>query len=584
LRGIDQTRVNTTLNGVPMAEPEDQGAYFSNYTDLLNSINSIQVQRGVGTSSNGSASYAGSINLESSNLLDTSYVNIQSGVGSYNSNRFSVGFNSGLLKNNFAFYGRYSNTYSDGFRDHSGTNANTMFFSGAYYGKNNIVKVVAFTGHSENQMAYLASSADTLKKDFKNNPLTSSEKDHFVQTFIQIQDVKSLGLYSTLTSSIYYTGLQGNYGVLGVISPTQVSDYILFSDLYGAMTNYSYNRNNLRINLGINAYYYYREHAMDSTSLFSSSQSYKNKGEKEEVSAYAKVGYDIGKFTIYADLQGRSIKFSYYQLAGGGDSLYKNYVTWSFLNPKAGVKFNITSKSDLYLSVGQSHREPTRTGMFAGSDNIIPTLKELPSTSESVIDYELGTNYKSKSLSVQGDFFYMKSTNEFTPIGPLSNYTGLPLMIQVPNSTRYGVELDLTYKISKHFRYFFNSTYMKGIINESNGTNVSPVLTPNLIINHGVECFYNKVSVGLSGRYISQSYLDLVTQNSTLLLPETPMQNLIANSVFLKLRVSRSINLTFNVNNIMNNQYYSSGYSVNLQPYYYVNATRNYFVSLNATF
>ena len=595
LRGIDQTRINTTLNGIPLNEPEDQGAYFSNYTDLLNSMSSVQIQRGVGTSTNGSASYAGSVNLQSVNLLDSSYSNIQSGIGSYNSSRFSVGLNSGL-KNNFAFYGRFSSTNSDGFRDHSGTSANTMFFSGGYYGKKDIIKLVAFSGHSENQMAYLASKDSILKNDFTNNPLTSGETDHFVQTFVQLQDIKTLNQNSTLTSSLYYTGLQGNYGVLGAVglpasyNPSIViSNYQLFSDLYGVMSNYSYTKNNLRLNLGINTYYYYREHLMDSISLLPSTQSYKNRGEKEEVSAYVKISYDIKKFTLYGDLQGRAINFSYYQLSGIGDSLIKNNVNWSFLNPKFGAKYNLSNNTDFYFSIGQSHQEPTRTNdMFNGSDNIPSSLRFLPTILQNIVDYELGSNYKTNKLNIQYDLFYMNSTNEYVPIGGLSQYTALPLMQQVQTIKRMGFEFDLNYKLSKHFRYYFNTTIMKGII-DNNGVNINPVLTPKLIINHGIDCYYNRFSVGLNGRYVDQSYLDLISQN--FILPSTPIQNLFLNNAFFKFKINKNFNLSFNINNIVNSKYYTSGYvqldqpfSPQKVPYYFVNATRNYFLSINATF
>lgn len=585
LRGIDQTRINVTLNGISLVEPEDQGGYFSNYTDFLSNVNSIQIQRGVGTNSNGTSSFAGSVNLESANLLDSAYTKVQTGIGSYNGSRFNVGMNTGLMKNGFAWYGNFTTEQNNGFRDHSGYNGTSFFLSGGYYGKTNTLKLVAFTGTEQSGMAYLASADSSIKKDYANNPLTAGEVDHFTQSFVQLQDTKVLSANSIWISSLYYIGLTGNYNVLGVIDPTTMSNLQLFSDLYGATTNYSYNKGNFNMNLGLNSYFYYREHAMDSAIYQPKTQQYSNRGQKEEISAFARLSYKINKFTLYSDLQERDVRFSYYQLQGAGDSLKQNYVTWAFFNPKAGLTYNFTNKFNAYFSVGQEHREPTRTDMFQGSDNINYSIKELPSVSESVIDYELGTNAKLGKLTLQADIFYMQFTNEFTPIGLLSPWTGLPLMVQIPNSYRQGIEFNGSYVISKHFRYFANATVMNGELQETGGVNVSPILTPNVIINHGIECFCRRFAVGLSGRYVAESYLDLTIQNSSATIPETPLVNLLVNNVWVKYRIAKNWNIALNVNNIPNSQYFTNGYLLaNGENAYFVGALRNYFVSLNATF
>lgn len=184
LRGLDQTRVNFTLNGVPLNEPEDQGAYFSNYPDFLNSIGSIQIQRGVGISTNGSASFAGSVNMESPSLNDSAYTEINTSYGSYHTYRLSPEFNTGLLKNNWSFYGRYSNVGSNGFREHSGTKGQSFFFSGGYIGKKGILKFTSFNGNSKNEMAYLAVVDTTLKNNYRANSLTQDEKDEFKQSLL----------------------------------------------------------------------------------------------------------------------------------------------------------------------------------------------------------------------------------------------------------------------------------------------------------------------------------------------------------------------------------------------------------------
>jgi len=168
LRGIDQTRLNFTLNGVPLNEPEDQGVYFSNYPMFANSINSIQIQRGVGTTANGTSSYGGSINFESNNgYIKSTDLNI--GYGSYNTTMVSASHGTGLIvKDKLSFYGNASVFTTDGYKYHSGNQGYSFFFGGQYYGKKDRLKLTAFSGFSNNQMSWLAVSESDINKGPKN--------------------------------------------------------------------------------------------------------------------------------------------------------------------------------------------------------------------------------------------------------------------------------------------------------------------------------------------------------------------------------------------------------------------------------
>ena len=184
---MDQTRLNYTLNGVPLADGEDQGVFFSNFTDFLNSVQSVQIQRGVGLSSNGSASYAGSINFESINLNQKPEFQFNSSLGSYNSHRIAAEYNTGKMSNNLAFYGRYSTSASDGYRENSGTAGNSFFFSGGYLGKASIIKVTAFSGNVQNDMAYMPTPLSVINTNRRANVLSPDEKDRFHQSLIMLQ-------------------------------------------------------------------------------------------------------------------------------------------------------------------------------------------------------------------------------------------------------------------------------------------------------------------------------------------------------------------------------------------------------------
>jgi iron complex outermembrane receptor protein len=581
LRGIDQTRINMTLNGVPLNEPEDQGAYFSNYPDYTKNISSMQVQRGIGISSNGVASYGGSINFESFDLESDHAVDINVGYGSFNTKRFSVGVNNKIGK--FHYYTRYSNVGSDGYRNNSGTNGQSFFFSGGYFGEKDILKVTGFLGQSQNQMAYLASPVDSIKANRKHNPLSPNENDDFRQSHIQLQYTRKLNSNLSLVNTVYYTYLLGSYDVF--FSPDMLY-FKLNSNFYGAITNLAYNKNNLGINVGVHVNNYERTHSMTIKPDITNNL-YSNTGKKNEESLFLKAQYKLGNFTPYIDLQLRNVNFSYSPEASYNLSFKP--INWLFFNPKAGISYKKNEFISFYGFIGKTFREPTRNDMFGGADDIDPSNYNDVSNfkrvkPESVVDFELGANYHYKKLIANLNFFHMQFKNEIAPIGQLS-YIGLPLRKNVASSYRRGIEIDLKYAVTNKIKVWGNGTYMFAQIKEyttdyDNKTynNVTPLLTPNIIANLGVDyklCKYFNLNADM--KYLSQSYLDN-TNNDNLILPEYAVFNL-HSTIFLK----NDFNITMNVNNIMNTKYYNSGYAQGTSCYF-VAPTRNYFVTVNKKF
>ena len=318
LRGVDQTRINMTLNGIPLNEPEDQGAYFSNYSDFSSNINSVQIQRGVGTSSYGSSSYIGSINFESVNLLDSNWTSLESGYGSYNTYRGSIAYNSGV-KNKIGVYGRYSQIGSDGYKYNVFNKSKTIFTSIGYYGDNDVLKLTAFSGQSKNGMGYLATNIEDLNIDPRTNYLSKDEKDDFIQSLISLQWVSKINKKSNVTSSIFYNRLDGEYGVL---LSNAMFKFKLGSNFYGIMTTYNYTDDTLKFQFGVMSSSYNREHQM-----FESYEIYKNKGYKSEVSSFVKIHYNLtSKFITFVDLQARRVIFAYSPV--GMENL-----NWSFCVP-----------------------------------------------------------------------------------------------------------------------------------------------------------------------------------------------------------------------------------------------------------
>lgn len=583
LRGIDQTRINFTLNGVPLNEPEDQGAYFSNYPDFLNSIRSIQVQRGVGISTNGTASFAGSVNMESPSIYDSAYVELSSTYGSYNTYRLSPEFHTGLMKNNWSFYGRYSNTGSDGFREHSGTKGQSFFFSGGYTGKTSF-KFTTFTGMSKNQMAYLAMPDSVLKHDYRANSLTKDEKDEFRQSLVMGQVTHGLSNYASLNATAYYTYLQGGYSIL--FAP-ELYQYSVKSDFYGCNLNYQLRKHAWNLSAGINANNYVRYHS-SALLPYEDALLYKNAGYKSEASAFLKVAYSLQRFVFFGDVQYRVAQFRYQPDQQTG--IANSSVNWAFFNPKAGISYRLNGRHLVYVSVGQTGREPTRNDLFAGYDNMDSTnLAEIGNFTrvkpESVTDFEAGIKLWFTHYKINLNVYDMEFKNEIAAIGQLS-YIGLPLRKNVASSYRRGIELTMslepwhglvlttqanlsTNRIKSYTTDYDSLTY----------TNVQPLLTPQVIANQSIEYrLASWLAAELNARYLSSSFLDN-TGNGNYKVPQSLIFNASLNITFLKQH-----NISLMANNIFDQPYYTSGYVQGSQPYYFAMATRNYAATLKLRF
>lgn len=584
LRGMDQTRINVTLNGVPLNEPEDQGAYFSNYPDFLNSIRNVQIVRGVGTSVNGTASFAGSIGLESTLLPDTAYTEISVSAGSFRTHRISAEFNTGLIKNKWAFYGRFSDAASNGFREHSGTDGQSFFFSGGYFSGKNRLKLTGFTGFSKNQMAYLAESDSVLKQNYRANSLTTNEKDEFKQTLVMLQHEYALGGNSTLQTSLYYNYLQGGYDIL--FAP-DLYNFSVKSNFAGAIVNYSYIRRRWSLYAGLHANGYQRDHYSfiqpDESNLL-----YRNTGLKNEASAFAKANYETGRFRFSADLQYRFVQFRYHEDQNANVNI--SPVSWSFFNPKASVAYLLRRGNIVYLSVGKTSREPTRNDLFAGYDNLDSlTYAEIGGLErvkpESVLDFELGIKFTYKSLRVHFNLYDMEFKNEIAAIGQLS-YIGLPLRKNVASSSRRGAELDLRWRLFERLTLTSQANLSINNIKEYTTDydsityrNVQPLLTPQAVVNLSADYAFTRwLLAGISGRYVSQSFLDN-TNNPNFEIPASFILNASVSANFL-----RKYSVELMVNNITGQKYYSSGYVQGGQPYYFAMATRNYFVTFKFRF
>ncbi|GAA4850728.1 TonB-dependent receptor [Algivirga pacifica] len=573
LRGIDQVRINMTFDGVPLNDPQDQGTYLSNYPDLLNSVSKIQIQRGVGLSQNGVASYGGSVQLYSPNLRDPKKATVGLGYGSFNSLRAFGEYNSGV-KNNKAFYVRASQVYSDGYKYHASNNSSSIFMKGGIFKEKSTWKMSVLAGQQRNGMAWLGVSDSLINIDRRTNANAEQETDRVFQGLAQVQNTWQISPSSFLESSVYYTYLKGDYdfdfnNFLGFPSTEELYNYAFESDLVGAFSNYTYTRDRLSWTTGFHGNLYNKRHIGSEKEL---GQLYKNTGFKNEVSVFTKAEYKVNWLTFFADIQYRYVTFDY----EGAIPFEK--LDWDFISPKAGISATLNSNSTLYYSVGGTGREPTRNDMFGGNDDLLADESGNPllfnTEAEYVIDQELGFRYQAQKLNVNFNLYYMDFQNEIVLDGKFGP-NGLALTNNVEKSIRTGAELTAAYKINENFSLINNSSFNYSRIKEQSET-FSPILTPAVIVNQEVVYHNNNFTLGVSARYQDASYIDFANSEK---VEGYVLVNSRASYNFNKLQVSLFLN------NITNTEYFNQGYvDYDGSTKYFVQAPMNFYTSVQYSF
>lgn len=570
LRGIDQTRINMTLDGVPLNEPEDQGVYFSNYPDFLNSISTIQIQRGVGTSKNGVASYAGSMEFTSPNLREEKRIRLGADYGSYNSYRFFGEYNSGL-KNDKAVYARASHLHSDGYKDHSQHTSQSIFYSAGLFKEKAHWKVVGFLGHQTNDMAWLPVPEDIIAQNPRTNFNAEQEKDEFLQTQIQLQNKLLLNPHSILNTTVYYNYLNGNYdfdlnNLLDSPSTTELFNYDFKSHFVGVLSNYNYEKNDFSFSTGLHLNHYQRQHTGSERTV---GRLYQNTGFRREASTFTKFNYQVGNLIFLLDLQYRYSDFEY------DGSVDWEGVDWHFFNPKFGLTYQVSNKVDLYYSIGRTGREPTRNDIFFGNDDLITDFDGLPAIADTdaeyVIDQELGVRFKNNDFHLNANFYYMNFENEIVLNGQFGP-NGLALTDNVAQSFRSGLEIDFHWFVTQQIYLIHNSSFSYNRIKQE-GITFQPILTPNVIISQQVIYKPNNFTFGLDMRYQDDSYIDFGNESS---IGSYFLVNTSAAYRF------RSLELILRVNNVFDERYYNNGVWEQLTQtrYLFVQAPTNYMLSL----
>ena len=602
LRGIQQTRINMTFDGAPLNDPAEHAVYFNNFNDFTNVVDSIQIQRGVGTSSVGSPSYGGSVNFASAQPADQAEGDLRLILGSYNTKRASVAYESGLLANGLSVGGRFSYADTDGYRDNSGTEHRTFFLNAGWQGERSSLKLVSFSGDVETQLAWLAVEPWILEEDRQYNPLDEQERDDFGQDFAQLKFTHAFSNSTLISASLYYNGAAGWFRLWDdPAAQNQLQQFGIDQAFVGSMVTVSMGTDRLSSTLGL----HYNDFSGDHTLDIEGEQIYRNTGFKQTANSFAKLEFRLGDWVLFGDFQLRWADFSY-----RGD-IDLGSVDWNFFDPKIGARWVLSPGSSIYASIGRAQREPTRMDLLLGEDNAtIPHDLEAVRPEE-VLDLEAGINYNTSRLVLQANLYAMEFTNEIALTGELSEI-GLPLRRNVDDSYRRGLEVDLKWQATPTWAIMHSANLSRNRIEEwqqfydvydESGAwigsepityrDVRPLLTPDAVLNLGAEWTPRIYSIALIGRYVADAQLDN-TGLSDFRLPSSTNLDLRASVALGSRWQTVSPRITLFVNNLLDNlDQFPSGYSYqylveNQQgqqtldgiPYYYPLAGRNAVVSL----
>lgn len=619
LRGSDATRINVTINGVPINDAESQGVYWVNMPDFASSTENIQIQRGVGSSTNGAGAFGGSVNMQTNVLKEKSYGELATSYGSFNTQKYTAKMGTGLLNGKWAFDGRASYIASDGYIDRASSNLKSYYFSGGYYGKKTIVKAIHFAGHEKTYQSWwgtpesrITGNQNALETHAVNNGLDSAqthnlmtsgrtynyyeyenEVDNYSQDHYQLHISNQFNEKISGNVALHYTYGRGYYEQFrqqdgfvdyGLNDLVIGNDTITSTDLirrrwldnhfYGVVYNLKYQSTKLNLVLGGGYNEYDGDHFGEIVwSEFANGTSirdryYDNTGFKTDLNTYLKVDYLIGeKLTAFADLQVRMVDYS----TKGIDNdlrLLTIDTNFVFFNPKAGLSYRVSKKFRAYASVAVGNREPVRNDFIDNAANLQPKH-------ETLVDYEFGVDYKSKKVYLQSNFYFMDYTNQLVLTGEL-NDVGSSIRTNVDKSYRAGVELIAQMLISKKVQVNFNTTLSQNKINEftevlydytngfeiieNNYSNTDIAFSPNVISALGVEYVPIKsLNLMLQGKYVAEQFLDNTSNAYRAIDAYYTVDARVSYTLFPK--KMKEVTINFMANNILNNLYSSNGYT-----------------------
>jgi len=583
VRGTDATRVNVTINGIPYNDPESQGTFWVNLGDFASSTESLQLQRGVGTSTNGSGAFGASLNLLTDASSEDPSGEIANSFGSFGTRKHTVKLSTGQLyadterSRSIEISGRFSKIDSDGYVDRAFTDLKSYFIQGVYKDDNTLIKALTFGNVERTYQSWFGLTADQLQEDRRQNPYTyENETDNYWQDHYQLH-------WNERIDNNWSTNLGLNYtkgkGYFEQYKPEESaadfnnlieddSDVIvrrwLDNNFYVLNANVTYKKNTLELISGLSYSSYDGDHFGEviwgndlgpNTNI--RDRYYEGDATKNDFSVFSKATFKLAKkFTGFVDLQGRFVNYK----TNGLNSDRVEFVTdnnFSFFNPKVGLTYKHCDFNSFYVSYARANREPNRDDFKVGITE-----------NETLNDIELGWRYNSKKASVNTNLYYMFYENQLVLTGELDD-VGSPIRATSGKSYRLGFEVDANIQFNKLFSTStnvaissnknknFSSSINEELVNLGN-TNIS--FSPELVIGNALNFFpVERLQLSLLSKYVGEQYMGN-TDNDGSLLESYFVNDFNINYEIKPNKLFKSIILSGLVNNIFNKKYVSNGY------------------------
>ncbi len=494
IRGTDMNRINVTVNGIPLNDSESHGVWWVNMPDFAASVDNVQIQRGVGTSTNGGAAFGASMNFQTFTMNPDPYGTFGTMYGSYNSWRNSLSAGTGMLKDQFTIDMRLSMIQSDGYIDRAFSDLKSFFVSGAYYGEKSLLKVNVFSGKEHTYQAWWGVPQELLSAHRTFNPAgmiisptgdTSyydNESDNYQQDHYQLFYSRGLGDRIIFNGALHYTygrGYYEEYRQDQKLADYQIPDVIaggdtvtstdlirqkwLDNDFYGFTWSLNYNYQRLEAFLGGGWNNYDGRHfgkviwARTAGDSELNHEWYRNSGIKSDWNAYFKLNYRAGRqINLFGDLQYRHIEHNIKGIDDDLSGLSESHL-FRFINPKLGATYDITNQQRLAFLVAVGNREPNRSNLVdADPAHPVPTH-------ETLIDYELAYRFNTTRAVLEANLYYMDYHNQLVLTGEI-NDVGAPIMTNIKDSYRTGIELILGIFPASNIRWDMNLTLSRNKI------------------------------------------------------------------------------------------------------------------------
>ena len=615
IRGINSQSTNVTINGIPYNDAESLGTFWVDLPDFSSSVENLQVQRGIGTSINGSSAFGASINILTDKISQNPYFESANTVGSFNTIKNNFRFSTGLLNDTFEFSGRLSKIDSDGYINRASSDLKSYFLQLSYKKNKTLLKFLNFGGHEITYQAWNGIDQETLEIDrtfnpsglyydingeirFHENEVDNYKQDHFQLHWSEIINnriTSNLGI--NLTNGLgYYEQYNENNNQDYITRKWLDNQFLVFN----YSLEYKYKKNN--IIFGTTYSKYDGDHfgetiwAQNSDDIEFNDLFYNGNGLKKDFSNFLKYIYQFSdEITIYGDLQLRNIK---YKTIGSSSNLEDFSIdkSYSFFNPKAGLNFELNKKNRLYFSISKAFREPTRSD-FESNPEIKP---------EELVDIELGWNYKLEGILINANWYYMNYKNQLVLTGEIDD-VGAPIRENSGQSYRRGLEIESLLNLS-------NKITINANMSLSENKNVNYITSFNgEIVNLGNTqiSFSPKVvsSIGFSFTPTNKLYLALITKhigdqfmsNTDSNLSKLDSYTISDFNIVYKLKKTKlfdEITISAIINNLLNIDYVSNGYYYTYDDTwtdpnqavtyegvgYYPQATRNYLLGITFKF